>query len=95
MISQEFMQRDFAMFSASMAGDEPYSLGPDSQEQPGVPRGVVTHHRWRSEGIYPGTERDYWLYVPQQLDAAQTACARLIAAFAPERLVRREVRRGG
>ena len=74
MISQEFMQRDFAMFSASMAGDEPYALGPDSQEQPGVPRGVVTHHRWRSEGIYPGTERDYWLYVPQQMDAAQAAC---------------------
>jgi enterochelin esterase family protein len=74
MISQEFMQRDFATFTASMAGDEPYALGPDSQVQPGVPHGSITHHRWRSEGIYPGTERDYWLYVPHQLDATRPAC---------------------
>ena len=43
----------------------PYTLGPDSQQQPGVPQGVVTKYTWTST-IYPGTTRDYWIYVPAQ-----------------------------
>ena len=54
--------------------DEPYSLGPDSLPQPGVPRGDVLPFHWSSHRIYPDTERDYWLYVPRQYDAAQPAC---------------------
>lgn len=65
--------KDQAMFAESMRGDEPYRLGPDSLSQPGVPRGTVTAGRWRSPSVYPGTERAYWLYVPQQYDAARPA----------------------
>src|SRR5438309_2118732 len=36
-----------------------YKLGPDSMEQPGVPRGKVTKHSWASQ-VFPGTVRDYW-----------------------------------
>ena len=43
----------------------PYSLGPDSQRQPGVHQGIVTKHEWRST-IFPGTDRAYWVYVPAQ-----------------------------
>lgn len=43
----------------------PFTLGPDSQRQPGVPQGAVTQHEWRST-IFPGTVRDYWVYVPAQ-----------------------------
>jgi enterochelin esterase-like enzyme len=43
----------------------PYKHGPDSKRQEGVPRGTVTKHEWRSE-IFPGTVRDYWIYVPAQ-----------------------------
>ncbi len=43
----------------------PYPLGPHSQPQPGVPQGSVTQHEWRSE-IFPGTVRDYYVYVPAQ-----------------------------
>lgn len=43
----------------------PYTLGPDSQRQAGVPQGAVTQSLWRSE-IFPGTERNYWVYVPAQ-----------------------------
>ena len=32
----------------------PFVLGPDSQRQPGVPRGTVTKAEWRST-IFPGT----------------------------------------
>ncbi|KPV48390.1 hypothetical protein SE17_38335, partial [Kouleothrix aurantiaca] len=42
--------------------------------QAGVPRGTITRASWTSSAIYPGTARDYWLYVPQQYAAAQPAC---------------------
>lgn len=47
-----------------------YTLGPDSQRQPGVPKGTVTQHSWTSK-IFPGTVRDYWIYVPAQYDASR------------------------
>ncbi len=50
-----------------------YKLGPDSQEQPGVPKGTVTHHTWKSK-VFPDTERDYWVYVPAQYDPKTPAC---------------------
>ena len=43
----------------------PFVLGPDSQRQSGVPRGTVTKSEWRST-IFPGTLRDYYVYVPAQ-----------------------------
>ncbi len=52
---------------------EKYELGPDSKRQTDVPKGTVTKHRWTSK-IFPGTERDYWIYVPQQYDAKTPAC---------------------
>lgn len=59
---------------AFAAGPEPYTLGPDSLPQPDVPRGEVTQYRWVNERIYPGTARDYWLYVPQQYNPDRPAC---------------------
>ncbi|HEY2932071.1 MAG TPA: SMP-30/gluconolactonase/LRE family protein [Acidobacteriota bacterium] len=50
-----------------------YTLGPDSQRQPDVPRGTATQHSWTSK-IYPGTVRDYWIYVPAQYRAEKPAC---------------------
>jgi len=50
-----------------------YTLGPDSQRQPGIPRGTITQQSWVSK-IYPGTVRDYWVYVPAQYDQQKPAC---------------------
>jgi enterochelin esterase family protein len=50
-----------------------YKLGPDSQEQAGVPKGTVTKYSWTSE-VFPGTVRDYWVYVPAQCDGKEPAC---------------------
>lgn len=50
-----------------------YTLGPESMEQPDVPRGKVTQHTWQSN-IFPGTQRDYWVYVPAQYDGKTPAC---------------------
>jgi len=56
-----------------LVGAEEYVLGPDSQRQPGVPQGKVTKHEWTSK-IYPGTVRDYWVYVPVQYKPEKPAC---------------------
>ena len=61
-----------AAVSAAFASDI-YTLGVDSMPQEGVPRGDVTRYHWSSK-IFPGTERDYWLYVPKQYDPAKPAC---------------------
>jgi sugar lactone lactonase YvrE/enterochelin esterase-like enzyme len=44
-----------------------YSLGPESTTRlPGAPVGTITAHKWTNSKIYPGTVRDYWIYVPAQ-----------------------------
>jgi len=50
-----------------------YTLGPDSLPQEGVPRGTVEKRTWNESTIYPGTTRDYWVYVPAQYDEAEPA----------------------
>ena len=50
-----------------------YVLGPDSQPQPNVLKGTITKYSWTSK-LYPGTVRDYWLYVPAQYKPDKTAC---------------------
>jgi gluconolactonase len=45
-----------------------YPLTADSERQAGVPSGRVTKHTWTS-AVFPGTQRDYWLYVPAQYRA--------------------------
>ena len=42
-----------------------FPLSADSQRQPGVPTGQVSKKAWTST-IFPGTQRDYWVYVPAQ-----------------------------
>src|SRR5947208_11843402 len=51
-----------------------YKLGPDSQVQD-VPHGeVIKMPPFTNSTIFPGTVRDYWIYVPKQYDAAKPAC---------------------
>ncbi len=56
-----------------MAADT-YELGPDSMRQEGVPKGTVTKFQWNDSKIYPGTIRDYHIYVPAQYDPKEPAC---------------------
>ena len=67
-------EADLGTFAAAHATPGPYSLGPDSTAQEGVPRGTLTQRHWTSTQIYPGVERDYWIYVPQQYDGSRPAC---------------------
>ena len=63
----------FAVLAGFACAAEEYPLGPDSQRQPGVPQGKVTHYTWTSK-IFPGTVRDYWVYVPVQYTSDKPAC---------------------
>src|ERR1700730_398406 len=48
-----------------------YSLGPDSQPQPGVPKGVLTRHTLPAGRFFPGTPHNYQIYVPAQYDPSR------------------------
>lgn len=50
-----------------------YQLGPDPMPQEGVPKGAVTKHSWTPK-VFPGTVRDYWVYVPARYQPSQPAC---------------------
>jgi gluconolactonase len=51
-----------------------HPLGPDSQPQPGVPKGEVLKFSFEKSKIFPGTYRDYWVYVPAQYAPERPAC---------------------
>lgn len=58
-------------FVTTAAAQQPYRLGADSERHADVPRGKVTHHVFRSPEVFPGTVREYWVYVPAQHVPAQ------------------------
>jgi sugar lactone lactonase YvrE/enterochelin esterase-like enzyme len=50
------------------------ALLPDLASAQDVPRGEVTRFRFETSKIFPGTTRDYWVYVPKAYDPARPAC---------------------
>jgi len=63
----------FVSISSSARAADDYPPGPDSLPQEAVPKGEITKHTFESSKIFPGTTRDYWVYVPKQLDSAKPA----------------------
>ena len=61
------------ILAAPTLAQDNYKLGPDSMVQEGVPQGTVTQHKWTSRKVFPGTVRDYWIYVPKQYDGKTPA----------------------
>jgi gluconolactonase len=63
------------LFAGSLvrAADD-YVPGPDSLPHEGVPKGEVMKYTFDRSAIFPGTTRDYWVYVPRQYDPAKPAC---------------------
>jgi gluconolactonase len=57
----------------TFAADD-YVPGPDSKPQDGVPKGEVQKFTFENSKIFPGTTRDYWIYVPKQYDPSKPAC---------------------
>ncbi|MGF2410724.1 SMP-30/gluconolactonase/LRE family protein [Ferruginibacter sp.] len=53
---------------------EKYPIDSASIEQPGVPKGEILKFTFNQSKIFPGTTRDYWIYIPKQYKAEQPAC---------------------
>ncbi|MEO8765436.1 MAG: SMP-30/gluconolactonase/LRE family protein [Ginsengibacter sp.] len=53
---------------------EKYDVDSASIEQPGVPKGEVLKFTFENSKIFPGTWREYWVYVPAQYRPEKPAC---------------------
>ncbi len=49
-------------------------LAPATLRADDPPKGEVKKYTFAESKIFPGTTRDYWVYVPQQYDPAKPAC---------------------
>ena len=58
----------FIVFLTAPAADTPG--GAD------VPKGEIAKYSFSKSKIFPGTVRDYWIYVPKQYDPAKTPRAK-------------------
>jgi enterochelin esterase-like enzyme len=61
------------LLASPLRAADDYKLGPDSEAQ-AVPRGEVRQAVFAKSAIFPGTTRDYFVYVPKQYDAGKPAC---------------------
>lgn len=61
-----------AVFSQTAATK--YPVDPASVEHSGVPKGEVLKFSFDQSAIFPGTWREYWVYIPAQYDPATPAC---------------------
>ena len=46
----------------------------DGQTSGDTPKGEVKKYSFDHSKIFPGTVRDYWIYVPKQYDPEKPAC---------------------
>ncbi len=53
---------------------EKYKIDSASIEQAGVPKGEILKFTFEHSAIFPGTWREYWVYVPAQYRAEKPAC---------------------
>jgi enterochelin esterase family protein len=64
----------FAADSKGPSPDDQYKkLTPDSEEQPGVPKGRLETFTWDTSTVFPGTTRKVTIYVPTQYDPVKPA----------------------
>jgi len=61
--------KDKAAYALADDQTSDYALSADSLPQAGVPAGELYRFRWTSRTVYPGVERNVWLYVPHSVAA--------------------------
>lgn len=62
------------LFSPAVLAQENYPEHPDSVAKEGVPKGEVLGPFPFDSKVFPGTKRNYFVYVPKQYDAQKPAC---------------------
>ena len=66
------LSADTSIFALQPAAEE-YAVHPDSLQKPSVPEGTISKGTWENSKVFPGTVRDYWIYVPKQYDGSKPA----------------------
>ncbi|WP_426293615.1 SMP-30/gluconolactonase/LRE family protein [Dyadobacter endophyticus] len=61
-------------FTAAQSSEEAYPVDPASEEHADVPKGEVLKFIFDKSSIFPGTWREYWVYVPAQYKPDTPAC---------------------
>ncbi|MFT3704955.1 MAG: SMP-30/gluconolactonase/LRE family protein [Agriterribacter sp.] len=54
--------------------EEQYAIDSASVEQAGVPHGELIKGVFNKSAIFPGTSREYWIYIPAQYQPGKPAC---------------------
>ena len=67
-----FILAQLQIFSQSTT--ESYPVDPASVEKSGVPKGEVIKFSFSQSKIFPGTFREYWVYIPVQYRPDKPAC---------------------
>ena len=58
----------------AQTNNETYAVDSNSVVHPGVPKGEILKFTFSNSRIFPGTWREYWVYVPAQYRADKPAC---------------------
>jgi len=58
----------------AFAQSPPTPLAPPLSTTAPAPKGELTKYTFDQSTIFPGTTRDYWIYIPQQYEPAKPAC---------------------
>src|SRR6187200_223895 len=64
----------FPSFLFAQTPTENYPVDSASVEHAGIPKGEILKFVFDSSKIFPGTWREYWVYVPAQYNASTPAC---------------------
>src|SRR5207237_8968199 len=75
-LSHIFFSLALAVFFSPVSAQttDNYQPGPDSKPQAGVPKGEILKFTFDKSKIFPGTTRDYSVYVPAQYQPDKPAC---------------------
>src|SRR5258708_111798 len=63
-----------SVFSVSLLVSTSALRADDTPAKADPPKGEVRKYTFEQSKVFPGTMRDYWIYVPKQYDPAKPAC---------------------
>src|SRR3984957_20987083 len=63
-----------SVFSVSLLVSTSALRADDTPAKTDPPKGEVRKYTFEQSKVFPGTVRDYWVYVPKQYDPAKPAC---------------------
>ncbi len=66
------------VMNSASATEEEYPVPPEAEVKDGVAQGKIEGPFEFRSSIFPGTVREYWVYVPAQYDPAKPPCLMIV-----------------